>query len=384
MFVIRSKWMRVAIACLLLFSSVALGVETEPSAESVLAKLTSSMRTQSYRGVFTYEHGGSLETLDVTHVVVNGLEYERYLQLNGPEQVLTRVGREAACESLGGRIMRGSTLSSSQGKALHFNEYYHRYFKGYDRVAGRRVAVVQLLPKDNQRYGMSFGVDVESGVLLKALVMSRTKVLERMQFVAFEYQPLLDQGELDVLVSGGRAKASPPATQGCLQSGLTGGASATVPSGSVKFPSSGGDGYAQPVEHRADAPVAQTQQDALATVLPGDWQPGWVPIGFTLASSRVTEKDGVVHTYTDGLAAFSLFVNADIIESQQQAKARIPRGVAQRGATLVLMDVRRIGQAFVHITIVGEIPENSAAAVMQSVRARQSDGGRVIAPSVQG
>lgn len=301
-------------------------VETEPSAEKILAQLTNAMRKHNYRGVFTYEHGGSLETLDVTHAVIDGVEHERYVQLNGPEQSLALDGRAAACESLGGRMIRGATLATSNGRAVGFNEYYHLYFKGYDRVAGRTVAVVQLLPKDNQRYGMSLGVDVESGVLLKVLIMSAKSVLERMQFVAFEYNPQWSDEELDAFVATPR------------DSPVCGERAAIMTS---KTPTEG------------ENPLTE-------------WLPTWVPSGFTLASSQWTELDGLVHTYTDGLSAFSVFANPSLVPENNAAQ-RIPRGVAQRGATLLLMDLFRFDDTFLHVTLVGELPEASALRILRSI-----------------
>ncbi len=297
-------------------------METEPSADRILSRLTNAMRTANYRGIFTFEHGGSLETMEVSHLVINGVEHERYMLLNGPEQSLVRSGRASDCESLAGRMLRGATLSTSNGRALHFDEYYHAYFRGYDRVARRNVAVVQLVPKDNLRYGLSVAVDVESGVLLKAIVMSSKKVLERMQFVAFEFEPHFTEQELADLT------ANSVTEQACATSTNT----------------------------TADPGVEQTF----------DWQLSWVPLGFTLASSSHTEKDGEVHTYTDGLTSFSVFANASLAP-ENPGIDRIPRGVAQRGATLVLMDVSRIGEQFLHLTLVGEIPENAAIRILRSI-----------------
>jgi len=299
-------------------------VETEPSAEKILARLTYAMRTENYRGVFTYEHGGSLETIDVSHAVVNNIENERYILLNGPTRTLNRDGRTASCESLGGRMVRGAMLATGSGKALHFNEYYHLYYKGYDRVAGRKVAVVQLLPKDNDRYGMSLGVDVESGVLLKVLVVSRSKVLERMQFVAFDHNPEWDSEELESFTS------------------------------------------VEPDQPCVEVATERKSAEAGASAGVDKWMPSWVPVGFTRANSRWTEQDGLVHTYTDGLSSFSVFVNPELVPENEDVQ-QIPRGMAQRGATLILMDLRRAEEQVVHLSLVGEVPETAAVRILQSI-----------------
>jgi len=299
--------------------------EALPTAEKILSQLTQAMRVQNFRGVFTYEHGGNLETLDLTHVVENGLEYERYVLLNGPEQVFSLGGRSSRCESVAGRLLRGDTGTASNGKLLHFNEYYRLNFKGYDRVAGRRVAVVQMLPKDDARYGLSIGVDVESGVLLKALIMSRKRVLERMQFVAFELNPNLSDTE--------RVKVVNPASRVSSE--------------------------------------CKPSNDNEAALVGQQWYPSWVPSGFTLASSRQTKQDGIVYTYTDGLASFSVFANTELVPNDE-SDTPVPRGVAQRGATLFVMDVQQIAGQLVHLTLVGEVSEQAAVRVLRSVQSSAS------------
>lgn len=321
--------LRLCLLLVALLSFNAYSVDTPPSVENILAKLTNAMRHQSFRGVFTYEHGGSLETLDLTHVIEGGVEHERYVLLNGPEQALALTGRDPACESLAGRMLRGATLATEKGEAIRFHEYYHLYFKGYDRVAGRRVAVIQMLPKDDARYGMSLGVDVESGILLKALILSHKKVLERMQFVAFELNPSLQDDERQAVLS---AAVSP--SKRCAERDA--------------------------LDDAASESIAR-------------WQPSWVPKGFTLAASRRTDDDGIVHTYTDGLAAFSVFANPDLVPNNEEVDM-IPRGVAQRGATLLLMDLRRIDSQLVHVTLVGEVPEKVALRILHSVHGRMASG----------
>lgn len=334
---IRFSRLTLATVVSLLFSallaSAANAVETEPSAERILSKLTSAMRERNFRGVFTYEHGGSLETMEVTHLVADGREHERYILLNGPEQSMVRGGRESDCQSLAGRLMRGDLLVSADDRALRFNEYYHLGVTGYDRVAGRQVAVVQVLPKDANRYGMSFGIDLESGVLLKVLVMSRKKVLERMQFVAFELDPELQPEERSALLQNSTGKSCQP--------------------------------------RAADEELANTVEPAPSPLSP--WRPHWVPQGFTLAGSRETVEDGVVDTYTDGLASFSIFTKLVPVGPETEDK-RLPRGVAQRGATIVLMTLLPLEKAVVHVTLVGEVPENAALKVVQSLVAEPSTG----------
>ncbi|WP_339075126.1 MucB/RseB C-terminal domain-containing protein [Teredinibacter turnerae] len=304
---------------LLLLSSHALSVETEMSAEQVLSRLSQSMREQNYQGVVTYEHGGRLETMQATHLVLDGVEFESYSHLNGPERQHARMGRLVSCQTLGGQLLSGGKFAAGSAIA-RFHDHYQFYVKGYDRVAGRKVVVMQILPKDNFRYGISLGVDVESGVLLKYLVMQPNRALERIQFVAFELNPTFSPDEI----------ASITANANGLQ------------------------------------PCAEPEPQAEVPEALSEWMPSWAPPGFVHVSSKRTEQDGIVHTYTDGLASYSVFINSEVVASDDES-ARIPQGAAQRGATLVVMSLQASGEKVVHVAVVGEVPQVTAAQVLKSV-----------------
>ncbi|TVZ38498.1 MucB/RseB-like sigma(E) regulatory protein [Alteromonadaceae bacterium 2753L.S.0a.02] len=302
-------------------------VTTERSADQILSRLSSAMRELSYQGVLTFEHGGRMETMHTAHLVIDGVEFESYTHLNGPERQHARIGREVSCETLGGRLLSGAVLANGKG-TQRFQDYYQFYLKGYDRVAGRKVAVLQILPKDQHRYGMSLGVDVESGVLLKYLIMLPNRALERIQFVAFELQPDYSDAELQQFTNN-----------------------ATL---------------LRPCRPPEVAQVAQISSDF-------DWAPTWQPPGFVLAGSHLTEQDGMVYTYTDGLSSYSVFINPDLVK-KGDSDTKIPQGVAQRGATLVLMSLQSIGNEYVHVSLVGEVPEQTAGMILNSVAHRGGSG----------
>lgn len=303
-------------------SAPLLAVETELSAEQILSRLSYAMRQQNYQGVVTYEHGGRLETMQTTHLVLEGVEFENYAHLNGPERQHARMGRLASCETLAGRLLSGGLLASGE-RLSRFQDHYQVYLKGYDRVAGRKVMVLQILPKDNYRYGISLGVDVESGVLLKYLVMEPDKALERIQFVAFELNPQYTEQEL----------AEFTASANTLHACNAGGSLDEV---------------------RDSAPLS------------GAWRATWQPPGFVLVSQRQTERDGMVYTYSDGLVSYSVFINGTLATAP--AKGEQPaQGVAQRGATLVVMSLFSAGSDTVHVSLVGEIPELTAGLVLKSI-----------------
>ena len=290
--------------------------------EQILNSLSDSLREQSYSGSFTYEYGGNLTTLQISHAVFDGIEYERVFFLNGPERELIRSGRSTECETLGGFLLKGGTLSLANGFSTRLNQHYKTVMAGYDRVANRDARVIQILPKDNMRNGLTISVDQETGLLLRALVTSPSNQhVERIQFITLENRSdlqLKDFKSNDALFVGVNEKD-------CL-----------------------------------------SKNNAIEAKSP--WRPTWIPSGFVLSNVDYTDRDGYVESYTDGLATFSVFVNPDPQAFGKVFKTK-PAGQAEarRGATIVVMQAFTDANRQVFVTIVGEIPSATARKISLSM-----------------
>jgi sigma-E factor negative regulatory protein RseB len=163
------------------------------------------------------------------------------------------------------------------------------------------------------RYGYLLAVDQKTGLLLKSQVMGHDgKVLERFQFA-----------DLDVGATPSLEDLAP------------------------------GDHVA----HHPDVAVQDTPDGE------NTWQIDWIPEGFLPTAADVTMA-GQVRTYTDGLAVFSVF-----LEARQPARnpAAGGEGSAQQGATTAFTrTVKLAGNAWL-VTVIGEVPVNTARRVADSV-----------------
>ncbi|QIB64485.1 hypothetical protein G3T16_02810 [Kineobactrum salinum] len=95
------------------------------------------------------------------------------------------------------------------------------------------------------------------------------------------------------------------------------------------------------------------------------WSVGWVPRGFTLTDGAGLEN--ARRTYTDGLAVFSVFLEplGRAIQSGE--------GVARVGSTLSYTRGMQLAKQPVLVTVIGEVPINTARMVADSVRVAQTD-----------
>lgn len=90
-----------------------------------------------------------------------------------------------------------------------------------------------------------------------------------------------------------------------------------------------------------------------------DWHAAWVPAGFIKASSSAGTIEA--QTYTDGLSSFTLFLE------RPQADIRVGEGLVNRGATIAYTRGLMLDSGPRLVTVVGEVPVNSARMVVESL-----------------
>ena len=307
------------LACLLsgfLAAPLHAGEPDDPA--SRLDAMSRSFRALDYQGVFTYEQGQSLSSVRIAHAVVDGVEQERLVHLDGEQREFVRRGHRVDCEHAGDRLMRLDPAARFAQRAqtavagAQLADHYAIEFDGAERVANHQGLRIRIVPRDPYRYGMNVVLDEASSLLLKSETTDGAgRVLERFQFV-------------DVRIGGPVATAElAPETPGAQHA----------------------------TEHAAaDEPP------------PFAWTVAWLPEGFvaTGREARSAPAGGPaieMQSYTDGLAVFAVFVER-AAERPQRA------GQASRGATVSYVVPR--GEDHL-VTVVGEIPVETAQLIANAV-----------------
>lgn len=297
------------------FSIPSFSDTAEPlTARELLTRQSIAMTETNFTGVLTYEHGAHLATMEITHHLVNGFEHERLVHLNGDVREVQRAVDNTHCPHVGPRLLRGmfggSLLSSPD-----IEKYYHVAVVGTERVAGRNATLVQVMPKDQYRYGYVVSIDQSSYLALKTLLIGPgARVLERFQFAQLNIEP------------------------GEPQTRLTSNES-----------SNAGD-------------LAGCENDTKSES--SEWEVNWLPPGFTMAGQRHINADRLMLMFTDGLAAFSVFID------KLDAPSTI-EGKAQRGATVAYMGRAEGTHGDYRVTVVGELPLQSLERVALSLREKK-------------
>ncbi len=304
----------------LLATTLAVAAADEPGAR--LDAMSRAFRTLDYHGVFTYEQGQMLSSHRIAHTIVDGVEHERIVHLDGSVREFRRGGHGVDCEHAGDRLLRLDPArrlareAASTQYSRGIGAYYAIEFDGSERVANRAGHRLRIAPRDPYRYGMVVVLDDASSLLLKSETTDGAgRVLERFQFVEMEI--------------GNAVPAS---------------------------------------EFSADG-VEEAHPESPADAVPAfGWTVSWLPQGFVQSGGATRQPaEGVdpveIRTYTDGLAVFSIFVERT---SALQAGA----GAASRGATVSFVVPRGHGHL---VTVVGEIPVGTTQLIANAVNFPDED-----------
>ena len=297
-----------AYACL---PGVALASES-PDASVWLAKMEKALREESYEGIFTYMRGPQFDTVKVVHEFKDNKEIERLASLNGPQREIIRNGNDVVFrrsrndKSDVEQVMPLGPFTHAFNQNLsNYQSFYDFAVIGTDRVAGRPAVKLSITPKNDDRYGYRLWLDQKTGLLLQSHLVNHGRILEVFQFSR------VDIGE--------------PIKAGDFKSTI-----------------------ADAVEYRL-APMSSK----VASAKP-DWRAGWLPNGFRLVSSETPDK----LLYSDGIATFSVFVDKGEV-------SKLGELTTHMGGTVVI--TRRLKGSAQQITVVGEVPVDTARKVADSV-----------------
>jgi len=282
--------------------------EADKAALNWLDKMSRSLRQVSYHGVVILQRHDGVQVMQVSHFVDNGSSSERLIELTGQGAQVERTAHPLDCVHPGDRLLRMETLLDAERCGIA--EQYRFTVAERERVAGRDAVRIKVEPRDMYRFGYVLSLDQETGLLLKSQTISQGhKTLETMQFARLSYS--------DVMPAS-------PAIDAVHQAQ-----------------------HPQADDVRVQASVARA------------WTVGWVPRGFS-ATDATPGRSGR-RTYTDGLAVFSVFMEDLDIE------IRPGEGLILQGGTTTYTRGLRVSDQPVLVTVIGEVPVNTARMVADSV-----------------
>lgn len=291
-------------------------------AQELVEKMSASAKSLNYEGYFTFERDGRSSSFFIAHQVKSDTEHQRLVFMDGMPREIISDGHSFQCLHPGDK-KSSAIVSNGLDLVLGFNkppaeiwQYYDAVIKGEERVAGRETTRIFMKPLDQHRYPHVFNVDNETGLMVKMLVLDqRGKPLERFHFVSLTFD---DVSEKD------------------LAPGI--------------------DHYVV-VEHDAEKVETDSKQKK--------WQLAWIPAGFEAESVVMKAWNPKRHEeafmYSDGLAAFSVFIEPSDSSSQVTESTQI-------GSTSAVSHYFSSSDEAYVVTVIGEIPMITARQIASAVR----------------
>lgn len=304
-------WLTVAL--MLTLSTARAMAQGCPGAESAalawISKMSQSAHTHSYKGVVTLQRGGDMQVMQVSRKVGDTTSFETLTQLNGQGAHVERVDHPLDCVHPGHRLLEmGSDIVSGR---CGITRYYHFSVVDGERVAGRKTVRIHIEPRDIFRYGYLMSLDRNTGLLLKTEILGEgNRTLEKFQFADVSYD------------------AQAPAVSDV------------------------------DVVHRAKHP--DPQRANVSSRVHAPWSVQWLPPGF-VATDTASGNAGR-RTYTDGLAVVSVFLE-DLDNAMPSGE-----GIVKNGGTTSYSRGLELEGPPALVTVIGDIPLNSARMIADSIR----------------
>lgn len=318
-------WRGLACGAGLLTGGIA-AAETLQPAEALmwLERIAAAARSANYAGTFVYQHGETVETSRIIHVVDGSGEIEKLETLDGPRREVLRTNNVVFTYFPDNRTLRVSRRQASRTfpqllpeQLTAITDHYDVRKAEVERVAGFEAQALILEPRDGLRYGHKFWADTGTGLLLKAKMLGeRNHVMELFAFTQLQI---------------------------------------------------GGNLTRDMLKWNAPMPTEPVEKALVAGEVPPD--AGWVirsqPPGFRKVLEVRRVRDGapsnpMTHiVLSDGLAAVSVFIEPVSVRSRGGVDGRLIQQGPIHIYTRILGDQR--------ITVLGETPAHTVIQIANSL-----------------
>ena len=304
----------------ILFMGISLGLQAE-ALDAWLDKMMHAMKTSNYEGTLVIRQADKLQALHVQHGMdEQGSMWESLESLNGEARKVIRQNDRVTTIFPARELVIVSQNSNASSFHNSFpsnieilKNHYTIKLAGEDRVARMPAQVLELMPRDQYRYGFRYWLAKDSGLLLKCdLLDEQGNIVEQLMF-----------SDLKML------EASPQ-----KQSSLK-----------------------QPDNFKVvDLDAGHQQAEDL-------WIAHKLPNGFMLTRSSIkpsANNQGVVHhmVYSDGIASVSVFIE------KHHPDEKTLLGESRMGA----VNAFSLHHNSDHITAIGEVPLNTVRMIANSVQ----------------
>lgn len=178
---------------------------TVESPVATLDAMRTALRERTYRGIVAYTKENQVENMEVIHAVINGVEREKVVSLNGPMREVVRVGKTVQCFLPGSKSIITESQHGDLSSFVDLPEDFSLLTDLYDfdvgrrdRVAQREAIEINVVPRDDERYARRIWVDLASKLPLRVeLLGDGGAVLEQMVFSSLQFPEAISPNDLE-------------------------------------------------------------------------------------------------------------------------------------------------------------------------------------------
>jgi len=148
---------------------------------------------QNYQGTLIIRQNDNLRAIKVKQGVQAGESWQTLESQTGENQIIFRKNGQVTTIFPGKKLITVSAAMSRENRTpLHpvlpenrdkLKQFYDIKLGAQERVANKQTQIIQMIPRDRHRYGYTFWLDKQSGLLLKCdLINNKGRVLEQLMY----------------------------------------------------------------------------------------------------------------------------------------------------------------------------------------------------------
>ena len=307
-----------------------------PGLDSILGDAIKAFTENNYRATLVRHYNrNQLQTMSILHRFSGEGSFEELHHLSGAQRKALRIN-----DVVVGQVEDNPPFFASDGpkraystnpildKIRRINPSYGYTLRGEDQIAGRNALILEVRARES-RYGYYLWVDEASGLVSKLTIVStQNRLIEQFLMTSLEVlkgEVPLSEFSVGLLKMAQNTKNLTPR-------------------------------FAQPTSPEASPIESKT------------WQVNWMPRGYVLKkrhAKTVNDYEEMHLLYSDGIASISVVIAKTSPELLRERRTR-PR-VTLKDGTMTLFDwVNKQHQ----ITVIGEIPKETAEKIARSVAYR--------------
>lgn len=289
------------------------------SVDQWLDKMRAAKLQQNYQGTLVIRQNDHLQAINVKQGVGATGSWQTLEYQTGEGQIIYRKNGKVqtifpakklitVSAAMDGLTIKDALHSIPQNRD-EIKRHYTFQLAGEARVANKPTQIIKMIPRDKYRYGYTFWLDKQSGLLLKCdLMNSRGRVLEQLMYSNIE---LLSVAPKKVINESSMAN------------------------------------YKKVMLFNHNE------------VNEKNWHADNIPAGFKLTRSMKTSQRSVGYhvVYSDGMASVSVFIEA--VKGDEEHVGQSSMGLVNAYSAIV---------NGIHITAIGEVPKSTVRMIAQSMQ----------------